>query len=277
MRKVRAIAPAVIALALLALLFSASIAPAASGQVRVQADVSYHENSEGSINGVRLQIYRDGFKVLDRAPARPCPSCELVPVPPSYQAPARVVQLDGTPEPEVVFTLHSGGAHCCIFAQVFRWDETAGRYLLTVHDFQDFGYRLKDLRNGGRPLFAGSDSRLAYRFSCFACTIYPPRIWKYSDGRFIDVTPAYPGEVRKHLARTNRFYRRARGDGDVRGILATLVADKCLLGRCASGFKVVRRAIRSGFVRRRDRYEIGPHGDRYLRELDRFLSRLGYA
>jgi hypothetical protein len=259
------------------LLFVALTAPVASAQVKVESEVTWDESGCCSISNVRLHIFRGGVEVLNLPPARPCDGCELVPVPPDYQPPARVVQLDATPEPEVVFTLHSQGAHCCIYGEVFRWDEATGRYVLTLHDFQDFGYRLEDLRRNGRPLFVGSDSRLAYRFSCFICTIHPPRIWEYRAGKFTDVTRSHPGEAKEFLARVNRLYRRVRGDYDVRGILSSLVAGKCLLGNCKGGFKVVRKAIRSGYVRRLDRYEIGAHGPRYLRVLRRFLGRLGYV
>lgn len=277
MRRARSALPVYIAASLLVLLLAALTASVASAQVKVESEVTWDESGDGSISDVRLHIFRDGVEVLNRPPVDACDGCELAPVPPDYQPPSRVVQLDRTPEPEVVFTLYSRGAHCCIYGEVFRWDETAGRYLPAVHDFRDFGYRLKDLNRNGRPLFVGSDSRLAYRFSCFVCTLYPPQIWEYRDGRFVDVTRAYPGEVKKHLARVNRLYRRVRGDFDVRGILSSLVADKCLLGNCAGGYKVVRKAIRAGLVRRRDRYEISTHGRRYLRDLRRFMERLGYA
>ena len=258
-------------------LFAALGAPVASAQAKVESEVTWDERGYGEISNVRLHIFRDGVEVLDLPPARPCDGCELLPVPPDYQPPARVLQLDQTPEPEVLFTLYTPGAHCCIFAEVFRWDEATGRYLLTIHNFEDFGFKLKDLGADGRPIFAGSDSRFAYRFSCFVCAIYPPRIWEYRGGRFVDVTRAHPDEVKENLARANRLYRRIRDDYDPRGVLAGLVADKCLLGNCAAGYRVVRKAIRRGYVRRRDRYEISTHGRRYLRDLRRFLGRLGYA
>jgi hypothetical protein len=260
-----------------ALLIAALTAPVASAQVKVESEITWDESGDGSVRDVRLHIFRDGVEALDLPPADLCDGCQLRPVPPEYQPPARVLQLDATPEPEVVFTLFSAGTGCCIYAEVFRWDEATGRYLLSAHNFEDFGFKLKPLGPDGRPLFAASDSRPAYRFSCFVCAIHPPRIWEYRSGRFVDVTRAHPGEVKEQLVRTHRLYRRIRGDFDVRGILASLVAGECLLGRCASGFEVVRRAIRSGYVRRFDRDEIGPHGHRYLRQLRRFLGRLGYA
>ncbi|HEX6601229.1 MAG TPA: hypothetical protein VF030_01175, partial [Solirubrobacterales bacterium] len=186
------------------LLLAALTAPVASAQVKVESEVTWDEAGDGSISDVRLRIFRSGVEVLNRPPIDACDGCELAPVPPDYQPPSRVVQLDETPEPEVVFTLYSRGAHCCIYGEVFRWDEATGRYLPTVHDFRDFGYRLKDLNRDGRPLFVGSDSRFAYRFSCFVCAIYPPQIWEYRDGKFVDVTRAHPGEVRENLARANR-------------------------------------------------------------------------
>ncbi|HEV7563983.1 MAG TPA: hypothetical protein VGO24_10845 [Solirubrobacterales bacterium] len=268
-----------IALFLVGLVACVPLASAAPGQVRVQAEVTSHESGDGfSVNGVRLQIYRDGEKILDRAPVRPCPGCILQPSPPEAPNPAaRVVQLDATPEPEVVFTLYSIGAHCCVFAEVFRWDDKLGRYLVTTRNFLDSGYLLKDLRHDGHPLFAGSDNRLAYRFSCFLCSIFPPQIWEFRGGEFIDVTRSFPKQVKRDLARAKQYYRQARGKADIRGILTDLVADTCLLDRCQAGFSVVQRAAHSGFIRAFDKYEPGPHGAKFVPALRRFLRHLGYA
>ncbi|MDX6624669.1 MAG: hypothetical protein QOE75_2601 [Solirubrobacterales bacterium] len=267
------------ALAVLALAAWAPTAGAAPGDVRVQAEATYHEAADGSVNGVRLQIFRDGAKVVDRPPPIPCSGCALRPYPVGYATkPAQVVQLDATPEPEVVFALLSGGAHCCIYAQIFRWDEALGRYLAATHDFRDNGFVLKDLRHDGVPEFFSNDTRLAYRFSCYLCAVYPTQLWAYDSGRLSDVTRSFPRQVKNDLAETRRFYYRALGKGDVRGLLATIAADQCLLGHCSAGFRFVRRAIAAGHVRAREpRWEYGPHGHKYLRELRRFLRKLGYV
>lgn len=146
-----------------------------------------------------------------------------------------------------------------------------------MHQFPEVGYRLERLRGDGPPLFVGVDGRLAGRFSCSVCGGAPPQVWEYRRGRFAEVTRAYPRLVKRELAPIAKAYRRTRGKTDVRGLLATMVADKCLVGSCGAGFRLVRRAIRAGHVRPFERFEYGPHGKRYLRVLRRVLTRLGYA
>jgi hypothetical protein len=244
----------------------------------VQAEVTFH-GSEYSATGVRLHIRRDGVAVVNRPPPKLCPvGCALLPVPKTFPEPtAQVVQLDRSPEPEALFTLYSGGAHCCVFGVAFRWVESSQRYLMTSQGFLDAGYELEDLRNDGVPLLVSSDNRLAYRFSCYACSRYPIQIWEFDEGRFVDVTRSFPRQVKRDLAESRRSYRRARGRGDVRGILATIVADSCLLDRCDDGFDTVRRAIAAGPLRpEEDASMATQRGHAYLRALRRFLGGLGY-
>lgn len=255
------------------------VAAAAPGDVRVSANFT-DRGSNGSYNqvqGLRVQIWRDGVKVLDRPARIPCGGCDPQPMPEGYATrPVRVVQLDASPEPEVVFTVLSVGAHCCSYAKIFRWEEELGRYLATTQDFRDGIYYLKDLRHDGVPLFVDTDTRLAYRFSCYICAIYPPQVLEYRTGQMVDVTRSFPKQVKENLALVTRGYQRARGR-DVRGLLATIAADYCLLGRCGAGFALVRRAVRAGRVDVKDpQLEIGPHGRRFIPALRRFLGKLGY-
>lgn len=269
----------VLLLGLVALAVPATVRPLpARAAADVQAEVTYREAADGSVGDVRLIVYRDGSRVLDRAPVTLCRTCPAIPFPQEEpESAARVIQLDRSPEPEVLFTLYAGGAHCCVYVEIFRWDSAAGRYLVTMHDFRDPGYQLKGLGHTGVPVFASADDRFAYRFSCFACSRLPPQVWEYRAGRMVDVTSSFPGQVKTDLVRLERSYRRARGRADVRPVLAALVADECVLGRCASGFRVVRQARQRGYVRVFDHeLEFGPHGRKFVRVLRRFLTRLGY-
>lgn len=274
----RLVRPLVVSLALVSALvaIAAASAPAA---VRVQATVSYHQEGEQLATGLRLQIWRDGYKWVDQPPSVDCDNCgPLQPYPEEsgLPGPARVIQLDASPEPEVVFTMYSPGAHCCTYTEIFAWDPDKG-YTSSTHDFLDGSYDL-EYRRDGIPFFVDTDTRLAYRFSCYICTLYPPQIFQYKNGRLADVTRSFPGEVRSALSKAKRFYARARTQIDVRGFLATIAAEYCLLDSCRAGFKFVRRAVRAGHVRAREpRYEVGPHGRKFIPALRRFLHRLGYA
>lgn len=277
MRLVRPLAAALALFALVSVLGALTAAPA-SAAVRVQATVGYQEGADGLKRGLRLQIWRDGYKWLDEPPSVECDNCgPLQPYPEEagLPEPARVIQLDASPEPEVVFTMYSAGAHCCTYTEIFAWDPDKG-YTSTTHDFLDGSYNLEYLRDGV-PFFVDTDTRLAYRFSCYMCAVYPPQIFQYRNGALADVTRSFPGEVRAHLAKTKRYYVRARSEIDVRGFLATIAAEYCLLDSCKAGFKFVRRAVKAGFARAREpRWEIGPHGRKFIPALRRVLRQLGY-
>lgn len=246
-------------------------------EVRVQGEFTYHENFQEEIRGLRMQIWRDGYKVLDRAPIVPCGGCNPIPLPEGTpMKPVNVVQLDRTPEPEVVFTILSPGAHCCAYSVIFRWDETLQRYLSTTHNFLDSLQVLEDLRHNGIPVFVDTDTRMAYQFSCYLCAWYPPQIWEYSDGRLVDVTSSFPKQVKLALRRSMGFYRKVAGKYDARGILTTIVAEQCLLDRCDAGFAQARRALRAGHLRADRRMGIGPHGRKYISEMRKLLRKLGY-
>jgi hypothetical protein len=59
-------------------------------------------------------------------------------------------------------------------------------------------------------------------------------------------------------------------------VLAAYVADEALLGRSSTGFQLVRNALHHGYLRPQSRYELGPTGRRFVRQLRRFLERTGY-
>jgi len=269
-------------LAVLALLafaaLPASPASAAPGETSVEAEFTYHEGPYGEKTGVRLRIWRDGQKVIDRPSGVPCPGCEVQPLPDGYEIkPVSVVQLDQTPESEVVFALIQPGAYCCSFTQIFRWDEALGRYLSTTHPFFETLPSLRDLRHDGLPVFVANNDRFANRFSCHICGTYPVQIWEYRSGHMLDVTASFPKQVKKDLAMNKRNYRRALGQFDIRAYLATIAADQCLLGHCDAGFAFARRAVKAGHVRPLEpRFAYGPYGRKFIPALRRFLRKLGY-
>jgi hypothetical protein len=246
--------------------------------VTVQARATYHETNDGQVTGVRVEIDRDGQRVLYRGVPKPCGYCALIPTG-VFEAdhPISVIQLDRTPEPEVVFDFWTGGAHCCQISLVFRYDAQTGRYLPSQHDFYDFGYRFSDLDGNGQFEFRGWDSRFGYRFGCFGCSAFPPQMWAYRDGRLVDTTRAHPEIVRPDLQKQRRRYQRRRGHGDVRPVLAALVADQCLLGRRDAGFRFLNSALRRGYLRLPRSEDGWPQSRAYVHKVRRFLAHTGYC
>jgi hypothetical protein len=283
----RLAAPALVAAALLAL---AGTAPAAStprhesaqgGDVSAQLD--WVRLGSYQYGRTRLTIVRGGTTVLDHAKVDPfcfarghCAGADDAQ--PQGASAGRgsltVVDLDGDGEPEVVVDLYTGGAHCCSYSRVYRYDPATGAYTQIVHMWGDPGYRLEDLDGDGRPEFVTADDRFAYAFTDYAASGLPIQILSFAGGAFTDVTRAYPVQVRADAESWLRVYtreRRRHGPKDLKGIVAAYVADEYLLGDGAAG-----EALLSSAKRRGDLGGFGGSASRFVVRLHRFLRRDGY-
>jgi hypothetical protein len=137
------------------------------------------------------------------------------------------------------------------------------------------GYRLRDLDEDGVPEFVSYDNRFAYTFSCFACSWFPPQIWIYRSGRFIDVTRHFPGIVSQDA---RQAWRAARGGRDRSeenaGALAAWTADQCLLDQCTRAWRRLEVWRQRGWIHPALGWDRTPQA--YLAHLRRFLHRTGY-
>jgi hypothetical protein len=226
----------------------------------------------------RIRVFRDGNLVLSRRLPALCHGCN------AYAAKdgndfIRFIQLDGSPEKEIVIEMYSGGAHCCLYDVILGWATAGSFYRWTMHDFGDAGpgVRFSDLDYDGRKEFRTGDTRFAYLFGAYAESQFPPRVWEYSGGYLLDRTQRFPRLARRDAAARLRVYRRTRGGWfGVRSSLAAYVADQCLLGQCRRGFRLVKRAIRRGDLRPpRSNPKIN-YGRKFFLRLRRFLRRAGY-
>jgi hypothetical protein len=238
-----------------------------SGQV--QAEISY-EQTQDLYKNVHLKILRSGKIVFD----------DKVPQESEYDRPIGslfnednqengnrlpVVDLDGDKEPEVIADFFTGGAHCCIYSLIYRYDKQANRYNNIRHDWGNGGYRLKDLDKDGLPEFESRDDRFAYAFTSYAASGYPLQIWQYRQGKMIDVTRRYPKLVQIHAQQLWQTYRELRHKGDDgKGFLAAYLADKYLLNQGQDGWKKLQQNYKE-----RDRAQ-------FFAEVRKFLRRTGY-
>lgn len=229
-------------------------------------------------SGVHLRIDRAAATVFDEDLSgfvcKGCPSEgeEVL----TTDVPLTARDLDADSEPEVLVDAYTGGVHCCAWTAILRW--TGNSYVATYAQWGNglTGYVLRDFDHDGRPELSSRDDRFAYAFTSFGGSVDPPQVWRYDQGRLVDVTRRFPRVVRQDLARELRLYRRERQGryADVRGILAAYVADECLLGRCSAGYTFVQRSLA--------RFPHGltgdgrPTGRAYLRVLHAFLRKTGY-
>jgi subtilisin-like proprotein convertase family protein len=243
----------------------------------VSADLSYRE-THGSYSDLRVAIRRHGRVAFSDAVARvACHDCAVSGLSAIFNShPLTIRDLDGDGEPEVLVDLYTGGAHCCFYTVVFRWD--GQRYRGSPILWGDPGYELRDLNHDGRPELVTADDRFAYTFTYYAASALPIRILHYDHGRFVDATGEFPALVRSEAAELRSEYLKTRGpDADVRGILAAYLADEYRLGRSAEGWQLVDEAYRRGDVSTPRVDAIWPAGQKYLTALRSFLAKSGYA
>ena len=232
----------------------------------VSAELTARPTSEYGYSGFHVRIVRAGAVLLD-APAPPFLFADAYL--PGADRPISVRDLDGDAEPEIVFDLYTGGAHCCVFSVLYRYDAARNAYAGLRQDWGNEGYLFRDLDRDGIPELRSGDDRFNYEFTFYAASFSPIQIWRYRDGELSDVTRSFPAAVRGDAGALWRAYRRiVRADygwSSVRGVLAAWLADRYLLGEGEDGWKRVRAVYRG-----RDRKA-------YFGHLTGFLTRTGYV
>jgi hypothetical protein len=246
---------------------------AASGVT--EATLEFSEGIDGP--PPELQIRRAGVLLVDTELDPVCDGC-LVMTPTFRGSPLSVRDVDGDGEPEVTVDQYTGGAHCCAYMWIFDFVAAESRYEPVMHFFGNGSYARRDFGGDGLLEWRAADDRFAYKFASYAESYRPIRIWRFVEGRFVDVTREHRRQIRRDATRAWRIYRRVRrGTGDVRGVLAAYMADKYMLGEAPSGWRRLRSAARGGWIDRPEPYGTGPEGFAYLKKLRRFLIRTGYA
>jgi DNA-binding beta-propeller fold protein YncE len=191
-----------------------------------------------------------------------------------------VADLDGDHEPEIDVDLYTGGLHCCRMLWAYRWNGTM--YVSDEMWTGSYPYTERDLNHDGRPEWVAADSRFEYRFTSFAGSGVPLRIYDYRRGTFLVVTSQYPALVRKDAARWWRIYQRQRSgpSHDSRGFLAAWAADKYLLGAGAKVWPALSAALRRGDLRGSTSGSPSggawPTGRAYISKLRQDLHQFGY-
>jgi hypothetical protein len=276
---VTAAARAALLLGLLGLL-----APAAAGAQQltvsrgdVSATLSYSRDAaDFGYTTEKLTIVRGGQMLYDAIP-HPA-GCQDFACGPTVgfgfgQPPLIVRDLNADGEPEVIYTAYTGGAHCCILAQVFELAPGGAAYTAADRFFGDPGFGLGDLDSDGRLEIVTADDAFAYRFTSYAFSGLPLQVLRYDHGRFADVTNAFPGALRREAGVFWHAYKRLRKNRDdtPRGLIAAWAADQYRLGKRRYALEILHREARRGYLSHPDA------SGKFIRALDRFLRRGGYA
>ncbi|MBW4488768.1 MAG: hypothetical protein KME12_13360 [Trichocoleus desertorum ATA4-8-CV12] len=239
----------------------------------VKAELSYQKANTDftQFNNLRLKITRAGKTLLDQ----PLPDSEgnwpLVALGTDWakqnaQDTFRVRNLDANPEPEVLVDLFTGGAHCCTYSLIYRYNPKTQTYNYERYEWGNGSYELQDLDNNGVPEFKGRNDAFAYAFTSYAASGYPIQIWQYRQGKLVDVTRQYPKVIYDDAYYWWQTFQEHKNDGVEygKGPLAAYLADKYLLGQGQDGWQRVQQAYK------------GPDRQKYFTELRRFLRETGY-
>jgi len=125
----------------------------------VRAEISYEQPEEYQFKNVRLKIVRAGKTVLDQQLAleseydRPVAAL-------AAENTLPITDLDGDQEPEVITDFFTGGAHCCTYSLIYRYESAQNRYTFIRHDWAHTGYKLEDLDKDNLAEFNSFDNSL---------------------------------------------------------------------------------------------------------------------
>lgn len=220
----------------------------------VQAEFTAQEG-EYCFTNPRLKIVRQGQTILEQSLSTDDGSCR--------SGGLRAVDLDSDREPEVILDLFTGGAHCCTFSLIYRYEPAQKKYIATEHFWGNGGYQLEDLNRDRILEFNSRDDAFAYAFASYAGSAYPLQIWQYRQGKMNEVTKSYPELVSDDAKQLWQNYIKGTG-GEPKAMLAAYLASKYILGQSEDGWRQVQQAYRES-----DRTE-------FLRDLRIFLQQTGY-
>jgi hypothetical protein len=242
---------------------SATTKAGVSGNVR--AEISYDRAGDFEYKNVRLKITRAGQTLFaGQVPRDSEYDRPIVDITEENTLP--VVDLDGDKEPEIIVDLYTGGAHCCQYSLIYRYDKSTKKYTRIRHFWGNGGYVLRDFDKNGLLEFSSRDDRFAYAFDAYAASGYPPQIWQYRQGRMQDVTRRYPKIINSQATELWQTYIEQKKEGyELKGFLAAYLASKYLLGQGEDGWQKVRQAYQGG-----DR-------TKFFADVRRFLRETGYV
>ena len=234
---------------------AATAAPkGSSGSVRtkagdVSATVTYRLTKQGMIKvfgGLRLTVMAAGKTTLRKV--------KLPGVSAGYLVKPEVQLVDVTADGalDVVVNTNSGGAHCCQISSIAR-STASGWSKPVTRNWRDYGYKLVDLGGTATPEFEAFDDRFIERYTSYAGSRAPIRIWSMAGGKLVDVTKTFPDLVRADAAEHSQAWTDAEkfDDGKGRKILgrtaaAAWIADLTVLGAFEEAKAVVTAARNRG-------------------------------
>ena len=239
----------------------------------VKAELSYEKENTGfnQFKNIHIKIAREGKTLVDQPLPEsegnwPVAALETDWGKENASKAFQVRDFDANQEPEVLVDLFTGGAHCCSYSLIYRYNPTTQKYSYTRQDWGNSSYQLQDLNKDGIPEFQSRDDAFAYAFGSYAGSGYPSQIWQYRQGKMVNVTRQYPKLIYNDAYYWWKAFVERRSDQVEygKGPLSAYVANKYLLGQGHDGWKRAQQAYR------------GPDRQQFFTELQKFLQQTGY-
>lgn len=157
-----------------------------------------------------------------------------------YTGSVLLKDLDRNGTPEVIVQTFSGGAHCCTNTLIYSWQKDRFHKIETGQ-LDGTGGDFKDLNGDGKLEFVSYDQSFLYRFSSYAGSFPPSKIYTFTNGKLIDTTRQYPKFLRSVAWRMYQttLESKRNSDREKNGVLAGYVAQKALLGEFEEGWKLM--------------------------------------
>jgi hypothetical protein len=258
-----------------ALLIAAPIALGAAqsaASVKVSASFTY-KGRQFHYTHERLTISRGGQVVYNQpVTSKNCfPTCapgSLVAGHPSLQ----IADIEHNGDPDIILTLFSQGANCCLIDQIFSFDPSTTTYVKTERNFATAGANITDLSHNGRLEFVSSDPVFQGAFTDDVASGLPLQILTFSNRHFTPVTSSYPTLVTKDAAQWLKLFKRHLSDGV--GLIAAWAGDEDLLGHSATVKRYLAKELKAGNLRSALGANLG--GQKFINHLQKFLRRYGY-
>jgi hypothetical protein len=258
-----------------ALLIAAPIALSATqgvASVKVNASFTY-KGHQFHYSHERLTISRGGQVVYNQPVTSKlcfgeCAPGSLVAGHPSLQ----IADIEHNGDPDIILTLFSQGANCCLIDQIFAFNPSMGTYVKTERNFATAGANIKDLSHNGRLEFLTADPTFQGAFTDDAASGLPLQILTFANRRFTPVTSSYPKLLTKDAAQWLKLFKRHLSDGV--GLIAPWAADEDLLGHSATVKSYLAKELKAGHLQS----ALGSNlsGQKFVTHLQKFLRQHGY-
>jgi len=155
----------------------------------------------------------------------------------------QIAEMDkSNPFPEVIFSSYTGGAHCCTIIKIITSSPDGLIWRVVNAGRFDGGTREVEAPDSGELYYLiRSDNRFLYKFSSYARSFPPMRVWQLNDLELKDISKdtRFHSLHRQTLGLMWKNIKIATESGEVNGLLAGYTATKALLGEAISGWELM--------------------------------------